>query len=69
MKEERYHLALDACTRHLPVSTKQMFTKSSADIVLEVYLQSHTIPEQEGKPRPFTETGLSEKNQLRSLTM
>ena len=47
----------------------QMFTKSSADIVLEDCLQSHTIPEQEGKLQPFTETGLSEKNQLRSLTM
>ena len=32
-------------------------------------LQSHTIPKQEGKLRPFTETGLSEKNQLQSLTM
>lgn len=53
----------------LLVNIKQMFTKSSADIVLEDCLQSHTIPEQEGKPRPFTETGLSEKNQLRSLTM
>ena len=48
---------------------KQMFTKSSADVVLEDCLQSHTIPEQEGKLQPFTETGLSEKNQLRSLTM
>ena len=32
-----------------------MFTKSSADIALEDCLQSHTIPEQEGKPQPFTE--------------
>lgn len=67
--QEVVKMILESIYEPVPVSIKQMFTKSSADIVLEVCLQSHTIPEQEGKSRPFTETGLSEKNQLRSLTM